>query len=502
METTASTTERLAQALQKVGSANSVDEMLSELINTCLELCGAERVAIILHDPSSKEVVKTLVRGSTYSAGRIDHRLNLLVAGFVQRSGKPLRTRDILKELSLTEPPEKWRELGPAIAVPLLFAGERLGVLNLVNSRQGREFSEQDLQMANSIGALAAQFIRHTNLHERLFEENRRLREQLQERSNIYGIAGTSPKMKAVIERIPTVAKSNATVLITGETGTGKELVARAIHAQSDRADKPFIPINCAAIPANLIESELFGHERGAFTGAHERLIGKFEFANHGTIFLDEISEMSLELQPKLLRVLEEKKFFRIGSSKEVTVDVRVIAASSKDLALTVSEGKFRPELLYRIDVIPLYLPSLRERKEDIPVLAQHFLNEFSRGTKKFSQQALDILGECEWKGNVRELRNIVERIHILIPSSEMTPDHLETIGLMKPELPLSLHQLHAAFDPLLESGGDSKDLLEEVEKNLVKLALLKSNGNVRGAARLLGIDHMALDRRKKKYNL
>jgi DNA-binding NtrC family response regulator len=291
-----------------------------------------------------------------------------------------------------------------------------------------------------------------------------------------------------VIELIKVVAKSNATVLITGESGTGKELVARAVHSHSPRMGRPFVAVSCGALPESLLESELFGHEKGSFTGAYAQKKGKFEFANRGTLFLDEVGEMSGNIQVHLLRVLEEKEFTRVGGNEPIKVDVRVISATNKDLKRAIANGEFREDLYYRLNVVTIELPPLRERKEDIPVLAQHFLNKFALENDKevtgFSNEATKSLLDYDWPGNVRELENAVERGVILAKGSLVTVADL-------PQESLSL--AHSA--PI---GRD----LRGVERNHILSVLNGTGGNYSEAARVLGITRMTLYSKTREYGL
>ena len=325
--------------------------------------------------------------------------------------------------------------------------------------------------------------------HQRLIEENISLHRKLEERYQFENIIAKSAKMQQVVEVIKVVAKSNATVLITGESGTGKELVARAIHSQSYRKDKPFVAVSCAALPESLLESELFGHEKGAFTGAHAQRRGKFEVANRGSLFLDEIGEMSANIQVHLLRVLEEKEFTRVGGNELIKVDVRVISATNKDMKKVVANGQFREDLYYRLNVVTIELPPLRERKEDIPLLAQHFLKKFAVENQKeitgFSPEATDFLLKYEWPGNVRELENAIERAVILAKNS-----YIEVADLPRESLTL------ARSAPLVKS-------LAEVEKNHILNILAKTRGNnYSEAARILGISRVTLYNKIKAYGL
>ena len=324
--------------------------------------------------------------------------------------------------------------------------------------------------------------------HQRLIEENISLHQKLEERYRFENIIAKSPKMQQVIEVIKVVAKSNATVLIAGDSGTGKELVARAIHSQSYRKDKPFVAVSCAALPESLLESELFGHEKGAFTGAHALRRGKFEVANRGTLFLDEIGEMSANIQVHLLRVLEEKEFTRVGGNELIKVDVRVISATNRDMKEAVASGQFREDLYYRLNVVTIELPPLRERKEDIPLLAQHFLKKFAVENQKeitgFSPEANDFLLKYEWPGNVRELENAIERAVILAKNS-----YIEVADLPQESLTLA----HSA------PSGKS---LAEAEKNHILNVLNRTGGNYSEAARILGISRVTLYNKIRAYGL
>jgi len=324
--------------------------------------------------------------------------------------------------------------------------------------------------------------------HQELVEENLALRHRLEDRYRFENIIAKSSKMQRLIELIKVVGKSNATVLITGESGTGKELVARAIHSQSHRRNKPFVAVSCAALPESLLESELFGHERGSFTGAYTRKKGKFEFASGGTLFLDEIGEMSANIQVHLLRVLEEKEFTRVGGNEPLRVDVRVISATNKDLRKAIEKQEFREDLYYRLNVVNIELPPLRERKEDIPLLAEHFLNKFASENRKeitgFSTDTVEFLLDYDWPGNVRELENAIERAVIL------AKDSIITIA----DLPQK--KISPAY-----STAQRKNL-KEVEKEHILNILRETGENYSQAARILGISRMTLYKKAREYDL
>lgn len=341
--------------------------------------------------------------------------------------------------------------------------------------------------------------IRRALEQRKLLRENILLKEETSRARPV--LIGKSPQMIELMKRVQKVARAKTTVLILGESGTGKELIAKAIHYLSDRAQEPFVPINCAAIPRELLESELFGYEKGAFTGAETRKLGKFELADRGTIFLDEIGEMEPSLQAKLLRIIEDGMVERIGGVKPLQVDVRIIAASNRDLSEEVSKGRFRDDLFYRLNVFPLYVPPLRERKEDIPLLVEHFLKKFSaelkQPLKKVSKEAMDILLSYSWKGNVRELENTIERALILSDGETLGPEHLSLITqVSRPE---SLFNL-IPMDGSLEET--SRAALRIVESERIKRALIHTKGNKLRAAEVLRVSYKTLLTKIKEYNL
>ncbi len=309
--------------------------------------------------------------------------------------------------------------------------------------------------------------------------------------SKRWQLVGNSEAIKRLKKEIEMVALSSSRILITGESGVGKELVARLIHEKSPRAKGPFIEMNCAAIPQELIESELFGHEKGSFTGAYERKKGKFELADGGTLFLDEVGDMSLPTQAKVLRVIETQEFQRVGGSKNIKVDVRIIAATNKDIKKYVQEGKFREDLYFRLNVIPIHVPPLRERKEDIPVLVEFFLDtlskELGRPKKKITQKALEMLQQYDWPGNVRELRNIIERLVIMTPSDVITDKDIIFYEISKKDY-FSIKTL--------------KEAKEAFERDYILRKLQENNFNITKTAEMLEIERSNLHRKIKSYGI
>ena len=335
-----------------------------------------------------------------------------------------------------------------------------------------------------------------------LWEEVHALKEQ--KKSSLGNIIGTAPPMQALYRTIENVCKTDATVLIVGASGTGKELVARAIHTNGTRGQKPFIAINCGAIPPNLLESELFGHERGAFTGAVSRRIGKFEQAKDTTLFLDEISEMPIELQVKLLRVIQEKTLTRVGGKDEIKVNPRLICATNKDPLTQVKAGLFREDLYYRLNVVPIKIPPLTERRQDIPLLCAHFLNIFVEKYGKyfyeFSPEALRKLCSYDWPGNVRELENILERVVVLHDGSSVLEQFLPEEVIKAPLIPMQRNKSQATSKTHLFKSAAKP--LWEMEVEMIKQALAETGGNVIKASKILEIGQASLYRKLKTYNI
>jgi DNA-binding NtrC family response regulator len=327
----------------------------------------------------------------------------------------------------------------------------------------------------------------------KIFFENIYLREELERKSELDMVVGKSKAMEKVLDIVRRVSAAESTVLITGESGTGKELLAREIHNHSLRRNAPFVVVDCGALVETLFESELFGHVKGSFTGAHETKHGRFEVANGGTIFLDEISNISLNIQAKLLRVIQEREVTRIGSTKPIKVDVRILAATNENLADLVRKEKFREDLFYRLSVVPIHLPPLRERKEDVPLLVEHFLQKYNKKARKninnISSAVKKALMEYDWPGNIRELENTIERAVVLSKGDEIEIDSLIYHGISSSS---------SLFYPV---GGRYKTL-EEIEREYIKTVLQAQYGNKSKAAKILGIDRKTLTAKAKKYNI
>ena len=399
------------------------------------------------------------------------------------------------------------RGIRSACSVPLATAHGILGTLNLGAFAEGA-FSPEQFSLLTRVAGQIAIAVRNAMSYQRIEELNAQLaREKLYLEDEIRSdhqfeeIIGRSKALGRVLREIETVAPTDSTVLISGETGSGKELVARAIHQASGRRERAFVKMNCAAIPSGLLESELFGHERGAFTGAISQRIGRFELANHGTVFLDEVGEIPLELQPKLLRVLQEREFERLGSSRTLRTDARLIAATNRDLAALAAEQKFRPDLFYRLNVFPITVPALRERREDIPMLVRHFAQQFARRMKKgiehISTETLDALTGYDWPGNIRELQNLIERAVILSAGPTL-------------EVPLAAlgGRRATSLGPAEVSPGTPErgsETLEEADRRHIIAALERTNWVIAGpggAAAKLGVKRSTLQFRMRKLGI
>jgi Nif-specific regulatory protein len=397
------------------------------------------------------------------------------------------------------------RNVAPTIAficLPIKYRGKVLGVLS-ADRLQGAETVsfDRDLNFLKIVAVLVAQAVKLSYRVEEerrgLIEEKEILRGALKGRYRLENVIGGSDGMQEVFEAVHRVSQSRATALLLGESGTGKELIAKAIHYMGKRADRPFIKLNCASIPEGLLEAELFGHEKGAFSGAAGLKRGRFELADRGTIFLDEIADLSPSLQPKILRVLQEREFERVGGEVTLKIDVRVVAATSRDLDKMVAEGKFRQDLYYRLNVVPIKLPPLRERKMDIPELADHFLKKFNKENSRkvrLSPEAVSALTVYDWPGNVRELENIIERVVIMSAGDVLRPR----------DLPLVVASAPAQNIPAVGfiADGSLTQSLSSVERRGLVLALEKSGWVGIRAARELGITQRQIGYKMKKYGI
>ena len=506
------TTERALQrklqeveTLYDVSAALASDQPLRERLYRILAILaqrlGMTRGTVSVVSPYADEVRVEVSYGLTpEEARRGRYRIGEGVTGRVVATGEPIVVPNVGREplfLNRTMSRDLTREDISFLCVPLRSGDEVLGAIGVDRVYREDMGFDEDVRLLTIIATMVAQAVKLHRLAEderqRLEAEKERLQADLVRKYNITNIIGNSKAMHEVYANIARVAKSNATVLIRGESGTGKELVAHAIHYNSPRAKKPFVKVNCAAIPDNLIESELFGHEKGAFTGAVARKPGKFELAQGGTIFLDEIGDLSPQLQVKLLRVLQEKEFERVGGWETVKVNVRVIAATNRDLETLMAEGRFREDLYYRLNVFPIYLPPLRERKTDILLLAEHFLEKYARENgkdiRRITTPAIDMLMRYHWPGNVRELENCIERAVLLCEEPAIHSYHLP------PTLQTADESRSAVDLPFAEA-------VRHFETDLIVDALKATRGNIRKAAERLQTTPRIVGYKIRKYGI
>ena len=492
--------QALLEVAQAVSAHRDLDDLFRELAQRLPRVVQVNFVGLSLYDP-----VKNTMRLHTVQAnvpadlvGGHEESIDETPAGVVWETQQPLLVPDVAKE-------KRWPKVMRFMQedhsrsfcfVPLTTAAHRLGAIGFV-SLEKEAYSEADLkflqQVANPVAvavenALAFQEI--AQLKDKLAKEKLYLEEELRLEHGFEDIIGDSDALKQVLKQVEVVAPTDSTVLIQGETGTGKELIARAIHRLSGRSERTFVKLNCAAIPTGLLESELFGHERGAFTGAITQKAGRFELADKGTIFLDEVGEIPLELQSKLLRVLQEQEFERLGSTKTVRVNVRLIAATNRDLKTMVEAKQFRGDLYYRLNVFPVTMPPLRDRREDIPTLVRYFTQHYAGRMKKNIQavpaKTLEILSSSTWPGNVRELENLVERSVILTQGTDL-------------QVPIS------ELQTTNESTVSSMTALEEAERDHILRALQETKwvvGGAAGAAARLGVKRTTLQSKMQKFGI
>ena len=515
--TSALEVQALYNIVNLIGSAVHLDTALSSILKVLHDTLRMERATLALLDESGLHLsIRASYGLSVEEEQRGVYGLSEGIYGQVFSTASPFVVPDVHSEplfLNRTGArPKISKKTISFIGVPVVLTGVPVGVLS-VDRLFGPDISfEEDVRFLTVLAALIAQFLNlHRAIHrdrEQLVQENLSLKEKLHGRYHRHQIIGQSKAMQEVYWNIERVAPSVATVLLLGESGTGKELVARAIHDASPRKDRPFIKVNCAALPENLLESELFGHEKGAFTGAVVSRIGRFEQADGGTIFLDEIGELPLTLQAKLLRVLQEQQFERLGASRTQSVDVRIIAATNVNLEQAVVRGLFRNDLYYRLNVVPLHLPPLRNRRDDIPLLLDHFLrssNKRNEKTLRMSREFLDFLTDYDWPGNVRELQNLVERLVILAAGDvlrvEDLPDYMvhPEVGNVPPALRPSVPTQPAhAQAPQPQTRKSLKDL----EREQVESALIRNGWVQSRAARELGLTQRQMGYRIKKFAL
>ncbi len=494
--------ELLSDISKALAESLDLERTLESILRLLEEHLALRRGSINILDPDTETISTRVAHGLSESSKKLGkYRIGEGITGLVVQTGKEVVVPDISKDPRFLH---RTGSRNPSAAkkvaffcVPIKLEGRTIGALSADKETGRSDDFDVTVGMLNIIATMIAQAVKHHRLIEsdkrELHDENLRLRQELKSKFNVQNIIGKSNAMQQIYRLVEQVAESNATVLIRGESGTGKDLVAHAIHYNSLRASKPFIKVNCTALPETLLESELFGHEKGAFTGATERKIGRFERAQGGTVFLDEIGDFSIQLQVKLLRVIQFKEFDRLGGTDTIKANVRIIVATHKDLEQEIKNRLFREDLYYRINVFPIFMPPLRERKDDIILLADHFLEKYAqengKAINRISTPAINMLTSYHWPGNVRELENAIERAALVCDSDVVRSEHL----------PPSL-QIARADEP--RGQMTFTEVIDNKERELIVDALKRAGGQQRKAAKDLGLTERILGYKIKQHGI
>ncbi len=483
------TLSTLAEASAAINSTLDLNTVLDQIARNAARVMRAEASSVLMFDRRTNKMIFAAAvgeRGKALLGKEFD--ANLGIAGRVLENGQAENVDDVLQSPNFFSGIDEQSDFTTRglMAAPMVYKSETIGVVEVLNHVGEGRFDDGDLKLLSIFANLAACGARNAQAHENLRKENLALRGSVLSGADVIG---SSKPVKHMLKLADRVAPSNATVLLTGETGTGKEVLAKYIHNASHRADKPFVAVNCAALPETLLESELFGHEKGAFTGAVSQHMGRFELADNGTLLLDEIGDISASTQVKLLRLLQERGFTRVGGTKTISCDVRIIAATNRNLKKAMADGKFRDDLYYRLNVFPINVPLLRERRDDVQALVEHFVKlacaNLGVGLRSVSPEAMALLTTYDWPGNVRELANVIERTVLLCDSPELLSTHLP------PEI-ISNEPEHSPTPNSLWGN----------ERAMIVKALRENNWNQSKAARALGISRDNLRYRVKKYDI
>jgi Nif-specific regulatory protein len=485
----------LLQISQKINSVRGLENLQGELLELLFEVVPAEKGAILLAENETAQEISSIFGFHRDPESTETISVRRTIVNQVLESQTAILANNVSSDVHLSNAESLFlSETASLLCVPLALYGKTTGAIYLETNKRSAHFDENHLRFASAVAGIAAVAIENVRQFDRLETENKFLREETLENRNMLG---ASEAMEKVFKFIAKAAPTDASVLINGESGTGKELAARAIHENSRRKDKPFVAINCAALTETLLESELFGHEKGAFTGAVQQKKGKIEIAQSGTLFLDEIGEMAISLQAKLLRVLQEREFERVGGTRPIKADVRLVAATNRNLEEEVKAGNFRQDLFYRLNVVRFTMPALRERKEDIVVLAEKFTEKFSRQINRrvrgISAKAKKLLLEYDFPGNVRELENAMERAVVLGSSDWILPE----------DLPENILENAESFAVETEPSGETyHEVVLETKKQLIRKAFKDARGSYVEAAKLLDVHPNYLHRLIRNLNL
>jgi transcriptional regulator with GAF, ATPase, and Fis domain len=489
--------ELLDRILRQVNSEIHVEDTLKLIIRETMQLCEADQVSIMLIDSKRLPEPMTLMRQGHPGDENLDHYLNSLLTGWVMHNQITLLSNNLGEIIGKKNVKSKYRNISSVLSVPLMEEGKICGVINLISENKHHLFGEREQHLMTILASQCALIIRHARLHDDLFTETRRLKKEVQQKHERHGIIGNSPNMQAVFTLLDSVLPTDVRVLIEGESGTGKERIARAIHYSGARKEAPFVAIDCGALPANLLESELFGYVKGAFTGANQDRRGLFEEAHGGSLFLDEINNMPTEIQAKFLRALQEGEIRPLGTSQTKKVNARIIAAASKNLKEEVSAGSFRQDLFYRLNVVTIALPSLRERKEDIVILADHFLKQmaekYGKKIEGFDAATISALEAYSWPGNIRELENAIERAVVLCKTEQLNKNDFDFPEARDGQMETTA----AGFEP-----QPWDDALFYMKRKYVKQVLDYTGGLKKKAAEILKLQPTYFSRLLKNLNL
>jgi Nif-specific regulatory protein len=491
----------LLEASQALSNTIDLREALQRVLGILGRHHGAIRSTVVLLNEEHGDVELEASSGAIAPGKRVRYRLGEGITGQVVQSGKPIVVPRVSREPAFlsraAERPELAEQELTYISAPISLEGRTVGAVGIdLQFKPDRDY-HRTVKFLGVVGSMIAQAVKVHRLiradRQRLVDENTHLRQELTERYEFSNIVGTSGPMREVYAQVSQVARTNTTVLLRGESGTGKELIAHALHYNSPRAKRAFIKVSCAALPQDLIESELFGYEKGAFTGAQGSKKGRFELAHGGTLFLDEVGELNLATQVKLLRVLQEREFERLGGTQPIRADIRLIAATNKDLEKAMAAAEFREDLFYRLNVFPIFVPPLRERKPDVLLLADHFVEKFAREhgkqVRRVSTPAIDMLMSYHWPGNVRELANVIERAVVVCDGQVLHGHHL----------PPTLQTAEASDTVPTRS---LREVLEAVERDTLQDALKSARGNRAKAARLLSTTERIFNYRVRKLRI
>lgn len=505
----------LFEITRRMGLPLPLGERMNRALDVLHENMGMERATLTLLDAEGENLTIEIAHGMDPQAlkkGR--YKVGEGITGKVVEAGEPIAIPNIGEEPLFLNRTGARKDLKRSriafICVPIKLDQETIGALSVDRLFTGDVSLDEDLRLLTIISSIIAQNVANYRLREqektKLQFENTELKRELAKKFHPANIIGESKRMKEVYEAIEMVSRTRSTVLLRGETGTGKELIAHAIHYASHRSKGPFIKVSCAALPETLLESELFGYEKGAFTGATATKPGRFELADGGTLFLDEIGDISANMQIKLLRALQEREFERVGGTRTLQVNVRVIAATNRDLEKAIRENQFREDLYYRLNVVPVLLPPLRERREDIPILVSHFLKKASleagKDVRYVSDGAMEYLVNYYWPGNIRELENAIERAVILCKSETLEAELFPIPGEKGHPVAIHLNSGKPAGEESAEASGNLPEAVEKLERRMIQEALQKSGGKQRQAAKILGVTERILGYKVKTYGL